>query len=218
MIECIIFDLDGVLTDTSRYHYLAWKRLADEKGIYFDEKINERLKGVGRRESFEIILERSERVFSEEEIKECLNIKNEYYYDLIKRISSENLYNGVEELLHQIKSKGLKIVLASASKNAQFIMERLGIGHFFDSIIDVNEVIQGKPAPDIFLLAAQKAGALPQNCLVIEDSIAGLTAARRANMNCYGIGGSDLIGLCDKVFKETKDINLNSIYEAERAC
>jgi len=208
-IECIIFDLDGVLTDTSRLHYKAWKKLADEMNIYFDESINERLKGVSRKESLEIILELSKNSYSEQEKEKLAETKNTYYKEMIESLGPQDLYLGVEELLQDIKSRQLKTVLASASKNASFIINRLGIEKYFDYIVDANYIKNGKPDPEIFINGAEKVQANPENCIVIEDSIAGLIAAKRAGMIAVGIGNSELLDYADFIFESTGKVDID---------
>lgn len=208
-IEGVIFDLDGVLTDTSVFHYRAWKRLADEMGIYFDEDINQKLKGVSRKESLEIILQLSKKTYDEQEKEKYAEIKNAYYLELIASIGPGDLYKGVQELLVDIKKRNLKTVLASASKNAPFIINRLGIEHYFDFIVDVNKIAKGKPDSEIFVKGAEGVQLSPKNCIVVEDSIAGLTGAKSAGMIAVGIGGSELVGYADYVFENTGEVDIN---------
>jgi len=208
-IECIIFDLDEVLTDTSKLHYKAWKKLADEINVYFDEVINQRLKGISRRESLEIILELSEYPFSEEEKEKLTETKNTYYREMIETLSPQDLYWGVEELLQDIKSRQIKAVLASASKNAPFIIKRLEIEKYFDYIVDANCIKKGKPDPEIFIMGAENVQANPENCIVIEDSIAGLIAVKRAGMIAVGIGNSELQNYADYVFENTGKVDID---------
>lgn len=208
-IEGIIFDLDGVLTDTSVFHYRAWKRLADELGIYFDEEINERLKGVSRKESLEIILQLGDKTYNEQEKEKFAEIKNTYYLELIESIGPGDLYKGVQELLVDIKKRNLKTVLASASKNAPFIINRMGIEQYFDFVVDVNKVAKGKPDPEIFLKGAEGVQLNPKNCIVVEDSIAGLTGAKSAGMTAVGIGGPELACYADYVFESTGKVDID---------
>jgi beta-phosphoglucomutase len=210
-IEGIIFDLDGVLTDTSRFHYIAWKRIADELGIYFDEKINERLKGVDRLTSFEIILERSIRPFTSEEKEKFADQKNNHYLELIKNISPLDLYPGVTELLEQIKAKGIKLALGSASKNALAIIKKLEIEIYFDAVVDANKIIKGKPDPEIFITAADLLGLRSGRCAVLEDSAAGVLAARSAGMLAVGIGDKSILNNADLIYPNIKDVVLEDI-------
>ncbi|NNG65818.1 beta-phosphoglucomutase [Caldanaerobacter subterraneus] len=200
--EAVIFDLDGVITDTARYHYLAWKKLADELGIYFDEVINERLKGVSRLESLEIILERSQKQYSQDEKEYLANKKNEYYKEMIKKITPEDLLPGVEKFIEELKKRGIKTAIASVSKNAFTVVENLKIKDKFDYIVDANEIKRGKPDPEIFLNAADHLGISPEKCIGIEDSAAGITAIKRAGMFAVGVGNPETVKEADLILKD----------------
>lgn len=198
----VIFDLDGVITDTARYHYLAWKKLADELGIYFDETINERLKGISRIESFEIILEKSDRKYSQEEKEYYANKKNEYYKEMIKNITPNDLLPGVVEFIDELKKRNIKTAIASVSKNAFAVIENLRIIDKFDYIVDANEIKNGKPDPEIFLNAAKNIGISPEKCIGIEDSAAGITAIKRAGMFAVGVGNPETVKDADLILKD----------------
>lgn len=184
----IIFDLDGVICHTDKYHYLAWKSVADELGIYFDETINNRLRGVSRMESFEIILERYQGEMSREEKETWTTKKNEIYKVLLKKMSPADLSDEVKTTLDALREKGLKLTIGSSSKNAGFILNQLGLGTYFDAISDGNNITRSKPDPEVFLKAAEYVGESPEDCLVVEDAKAGLEAARSGGMDCAGIG------------------------------
>ncbi|MFV9567190.1 beta-phosphoglucomutase [Thermoanaerobacter mathranii] len=201
----VIFDLDGVITDTARYHYLAWKKLADELGIYFDEVINERLKGVSRLESLEIILEKSDKKYSQEEKEYYANKKNEYYKEMIKRITPQDLLPGVERFIEELKKRGIKTAIASVSKNAFTVLENLKIKDKFDYIVDANEIRHGKPDPEIFLNAAKHLGIPPERCIGIEDSAAGITAIKRAGMYAVGVGNPETVKEADLILKDLSE-------------
>ncbi|MBT1279535.1 beta-phosphoglucomutase [Thermoanaerobacter sp. CM-CNRG TB177] len=201
----VIFDLDGVITDTARYHYLAWKKLADELGIYFDEVINERLKGVSRLESLEIILEKSDKKYSQEEKEYYANKKNEYYKEMIKRITPQDLLPGVERFIEELKKRGIKAAIASVSKNAFTVLENLKIKDKFDYIVDANEIKHGKPDPEIFLNAAKHLGIPPERCIGIEDSAAGITAIKRAGMYAVGVGNPETVKEADLILKDLSE-------------
>lgn len=186
--QALIFDLDGVLTDTAHTHYLAWKRLADEIGVPFDETVNLRLKGVDREASLAIILERADRPYDEAERRELAARKNGYYRAAIEHVSPRDLYAGVTELLDAARARGLKLGLASASKNAAALLARLGIADRFDYVADAASIARAKPAPDIFLSVAQALGVPPERCIGIEDAAAGIVAIRAAGMPAVGIG------------------------------
>ncbi len=184
----IIFDLDGVICHTDKYHYQAWKKLADKLGVYFDEVINNRLRGVSRMESLNIILEKCDRELTIQEKEACAEEKNEIYKELLKNMTTEDLSREVRETLEQLREKGLKLAIGSSSKNAGFILERIGLGDFFDTVSDGNNITFSKPDPEVFLKAAQFLNLQPEQCLVVEDAEAGLLAAQRGNMDCAGIG------------------------------
>lgn len=201
----VIFDLDGVITDTARYHYLAWKKLADELGIYFDEVINERLKGVSRLQSLEIILEKSDKKYSQEEKEYYANKKNEYYKEMIKKITPEDLLPGVERFIEELKKRGIKTAIASVSKNAFTVVENLKIRDQFDYIVDANEIKHGKPDPEIFLNAAKHLGIPPEKCIGIEDSAAGITAIKKAGMFAVGVGNPETVKEADLILKDLSE-------------
>lgn len=201
----VIFDLDGVITDTARYHYLAWKKLTDELGIYFDEVINERLKGVSRLESLDIILEKSSIKYSQEEKEYYANKKNEYYKEMIKKITHEDLLPGVDSFIEKLKKRGIKTAIASVSKNAFTVVENLKIKDKFDYIVDANEIVNGKPDPEIFLNAAKHLGISPENCIGIEDSAAGITAIKKAGMYAVGVGNPETVREADLILKDLSE-------------
>jgi beta-phosphoglucomutase len=191
-IAGVIFDLDGVLTDTAEYHYQAWQRLADEEGLRFDRAANEHLRGVSRRDSLLMIL--GDRVETEARFQEMMLRKNRYYLESIQGITPKDLLPGAKELLAELRDAGLKIALGSASKNAKLVIEKLGILPYFDAIADGYSVERSKPAPDIFLFAADQIRVAPQQCVVFEDSGAGVTAAIDAGMLSVGLGPEDRVG------------------------
>lgn len=184
----IIFDLDGVICHTDQYHYQAWKALADRLGIYFDETINNRLRGVSRMESLEIILERSEKAYSEEEKLSFAEEKNDNYKELLKKMSPADLSGEVEETLKELRKKGLTLAIGSSSKNTKFILGQIGLNGFFDAISDGNNITRSKPDPEVFLKAAEYTKTKPEECLVVEDAVAGVDAACAAKMDCAAIG------------------------------
>lgn len=184
----VIFDLDGVICHTDQYHFKAWKKIADQLGIYFDEKINDRLRGVSRLESFHIILEHYDGFISEGQIQSCLAEKNEQYRQLLGEMSPADLDPAIQEMLDTLRRRGKKLAIGSSSKNARFILERLGILEYFDAISDGNNIERSKPDPEVFLKAAQYLNLPPACCLVAEDAKAGLLAAEAAGMDCAAIG------------------------------
>ncbi|MBH8556030.1 beta-phosphoglucomutase [Nostocaceae cyanobacterium CENA357] len=191
-IRGVIFDLDGVLTDTAEYHYLAWQQLADEEGIPFNRQANEPLRGVSRRASLMLIL--GDRQYSEPEIQEMMERKNHYYVELIQTISPKDLLPGAIALLDELRQAGIKIAIGSASKNARMVVEGLGIADKVDAIADGYSVERPKPAPDLFLYAANQLGLEPQQCVVFEDAAAGIEAALAAGMWTVGLGPPERVG------------------------
>jgi beta-phosphoglucomutase len=187
-MRAAIFDLDGVIVDTAKYHYLAWKRLASENGFDFTEADNERLKGVSRTRSLEILLEIG-RLNVTEDVKEKMAAqKNDWYVDYIQRMDASEILPGALNYLENLRMKGIKTALGSASKNAPLILERLGISRLFDSVVDGNKVHLAKPDPEVFLRAASELNVPPASCVVFEDAEAGVEAAHRAGMGVVGIG------------------------------
>lgn len=207
--SCGIFDLDGVLVDTAKYHYLAWKQLADELGFEFTREQNEALKGVSRMKSLELLLGfgHMQEKFSEEEKEQLAEKKNKIYVEYISQLGKEELFPGVVETFEKMKKKGVKIALGSASKNAGMILERLGITPYFDVVVDGNMVHKAKPDPEVFMLAAQKLKIPAENCIVFEDSAAGLEAAKKAGMLAVGIGKKENLPMADKILANVGEYN-----------
>ncbi|QHQ60268.1 beta-phosphoglucomutase [Anaerocolumna sedimenticola] len=187
-IKGLLFDLDGVIVDTAKYHYLAWKELAEKLKIPFTEKDNERLKGVSRMRSFEIILEIGGLELSKEEKEKYCTIKNNIYLEYIYKLKQEEVLPGVNEFLNDARKKGYKIALGSASKNAGVILSRLMLTDTFDAIIDGTKVNTAKPDPEVFLLGAKELGLKKEACIVFEDAKAGVDAAHNGGMKAIGIG------------------------------
>jgi beta-phosphoglucomutase len=188
-----IFDLDGVIVDTAKYHFLAWKRLANELGFDFTETNNERLKGVSRVRSLEILLEIGGLNLDDESKSQLAARKNDWYVDYIRQMDASEILPGAAEYLQRIRTAGVKTALGSASKNAPLILERLRISSLFDVIVDGNVVSKAKPDPEVFLCAANQLGIPPASCIVFEDAEAGVEAAHRAGMNVVGIGKPEVL-------------------------
>ena len=180
MIKAVLFDLDGVLTDTAEYHYLAWKRLADELGIRFTREHGDRLRGVSRRPALETILDLDDRSYSEDEIQEMMSRKNAYYREMIRQITPRDLLPGVVSLLGELRALGIKIAVASASRNSPEVIRSLGITDSIDELVHGGQVERQKPSPDLFLLAAKRIGVPAEACIVVEDAAAGIEAASEA--------------------------------------
>lgn len=210
MFKGVAFDLDGVITDTAEYHYLAWKKLGEKLGIPFDREFNESLKGISRDESLELILKlgNQENNFSIEEKKNLMNWKNELYIDLIQSINKEDILPGILDLLDSLKNNNIKMAIASASKNAPMILKKLEIIDYFDTIVDPTTLKQGKPAPDIFIEAANQLNMLPSQMVGIEDSQAGITSINDAHMFSVGVGN---LVQADYLVYSTKELNFDDI-------
>ena len=211
MIRAAIFDLDGVIIDTAHYHYIAWKRLASEFNINLTIEHNELLKGVSRIRSLEIILEIGNVQLSEEEKERYANKKNAWFVDYIESIRPEEIFPGVPELIQALRDKGIKIALASSSKNAPRVIELLKIEGLFDALVDGTMITHSKPHPEIFLLAASRLGVPPAECLVFEDAEAGVEAALAAGMKCVGVGSPAQLGKATQVIAKTGDFKVNEL-------
>jgi beta-phosphoglucomutase len=205
--KAIIFDLDGVLTDTSEYHYKAWKQLADEEGIPFTKQENdEHLRGVSRRESLMYIIRG--RNYSEAQIQEMMDRKNRYYTEMIKSMTPQDLVAGGRDLLSEIRNAGTKVAIASSSKNCRTVLERLEILSYFDGIADGNSVVNTKPAPDLFVYAAGIVQVPTPDCLGVEDADAGIEAIKTAGMQALGIGPQERFHRADKVLPSLASLHL----------
>ena len=211
MIKAVIFDLDGVIVDTAHYHFVAWQRLANELGITFTEKENERLKGVSRMHSLEIILEIGGVVLSEAKKEELATKKNGWFVEYIEAIRPEEIFKGVKQMLISLREKGFKVALASSSKNAETVLRLLEIKGLFDTVVDGTMIIKSKPDPEIFLSAASKVGVNPSECVVFEDAEAGVEAALAAGMKCVGVGSVDQLGKAHAIVKTTADFPIDKL-------
>jgi beta-phosphoglucomutase len=211
LIKACIFDLDGVIVDTAHYHYLAWKQLAKELGFDLTLEDNERLKGVSRMTSLNIVLEIGGVKVSEFEKERLANKKNTWFVDYIERMLPEEIFPGVRQLIENLKASGIKVGLASSSKNAVTVIKRLGIGNIFHAIVDGGMITHTKPDPEIFLKTAQLIEVLPEHCLVFEDAEAGVEAALAANMKCIGIGSPEQLGNANRVFPKTGDFKIEML-------
>jgi beta-phosphoglucomutase len=199
--KAVIFDLDGVITDTAHYHYLAWKRLADSVGAPFDEDFNEQLKGVDRMGSLELILARASRPYAHEEKLVLADAKNRHYQQLISTMTPADLLPGALRALEQVREAGLKIGLASVSKNAFAVLDRLGIRDRFDDVVDAATIGNSKPHPEIFLTAAEHLGVTPRDCLGVEDAAAGVASIKDAGMFAVGVGSPEVLHRADRVIQ-----------------
>lgn len=206
-----IFDLDGVIVDTAKYHYQAWKQLANNIGIEFSLEQNEQLKGVSRVESLKKILHWGQKTISDDEFITLMTEKNNHYLSFIETMDEHEVLPDVSKVLNYISSKNQKIALGSASKNAVGILNKVNLTHFFDAIVDGNQVTHAKPDPEVFLNAAKQMQVAPEHCIVFEDAVAGIQAANAANMISVGIGDAQILHEADYVFKDFTGMSLEFI-------
>ena len=210
-IKAVIFDLDGVITDTSEYHYQAWKRLADEEGIPFNRDDNDKLRGVSRSECLKILLNGKQ--VSNKQFQEMMDRKNRYYVELLKQMTSENILPGAKGIVLELKRRGIKTAIASVSKNTRTVLRGTGIENLFDVIVDGYSVKNTKPAPDIFLFTAKELGVKPEDCAIVEDAEAGIEAALVGNMLSIGIGPEERVGKAHFRFGKIGDITITKLLE-----
>jgi len=204
--KAVIFDLDGVICSTDEYHYQAWKCIADAMGIVFDRTINNRLRGVSRMESLEIVLEGYEKKRLSEEQKVALaTLKNDIYRESLKEMSPADLSEEVKTTMDTLRAKGLKLAIGSSSKNTPFILGQLGLGTYFDAISDGNNIVKSKPDPEVFLKAAEFLGMNPVDCLVVEDAVSGAQAGRAGGFKVACVG--------EAAKEEAGDFNLDAFKE-----
>lgn len=203
-----IFDLDGVIVDTAKYHYLAWKELANQLGINFTEEHNELLKGVSRVKSLEILLGVGDVTLSDTEKATYMEEKNTRYLEYVAKMDESEILPGIKELLAFLKENKIPFSLGSASKNARVILEGVNLLDAFTAIVDGNDVSKAKPDPEVFLIAAQKLKLEPKKCIVIEDAAAGIEAAKRANMKSVGIGEEEMLGAADVLLDSTAKLTV----------
>jgi beta-phosphoglucomutase len=215
-IQAFIFDLDGVITDTAEYHYLAWKALGEELGIPFTREFNEELKGVSRMDSLEkiLVLGNRQNDFSMEDKEALATKKNKHYVRLIANISPNDILPGIKDLIAEIKENGYRLGLASVSKNAFTVMDSLGLRQEFDVIVDAATIKKGKPDPEIFLTAAKLLNVEPSACIGIEDAAAGVESIKDAGMFAVGVGSVDSLAKADIIYSSTEQLSLSNIMTA----
>jgi len=211
-----IFDLDGVVVDTAKYHFLAWKRLTDDLGIQFTQTDNERLKGVSRMASLDIILEIGGKKLSMTEKEELAALKNKWYVEYINKMTPGEILPGTLDFINELRSNKIKIALGSASRNTPLILERVGISTYFDAIADGNSVHKAKPDPEVFLKAAEMVEVQADRCVVFEDAVAGVEAALNAGMICIGIGEKNVLKDAHIVIKGLYEMDLNKLIALEK--
>ncbi|MGB0836866.1 MAG: beta-phosphoglucomutase [Flavobacteriaceae bacterium] len=204
----VIFDLDGVIVDTAKYHFIAWQETARQLGYDFTEQDNEQLKGVSRVRSLELILDLAGKQISQEEKDVLLVAKNDHYLKLISKMGQEEILPGISTLLHYLKDNGIPFSLGSASKNAKLILRSLDLLDLFDAIVDGNDVSNAKPDPEVFLVAAKALNMKPENCIVVEDAIAGVEAANAAGMISIGIGDAEHLAHANYVLSNTGELSV----------
>lgn len=212
----IIFDLDGVIVDTAKFHFLAWRKLANDLGFDITLEQNEELKGVSRAHSLEQILNWGNLTVSKDDFERLMTNKNEDYLARISHMSEEDLLPGVKKILDYLTEQEIPYTLGSASKNARPILKSLNIYDRFAAIVDGNDVSKAKPDPEVFLMASEKIGLQPENCIVFEDSVAGVLAANRANMTSIGIGDEKNLGGADHIFSDFTEVKIEFIKEIVR--
>jgi len=213
IIKACIFDLDGVIVDTAVYHYKAWKRLANELGFDLSEKDNEKLKGVSRVRSLELILQWGGVTKTKAEQDELAAKKNAWYVDMISHMTPAEILPGAKEFVEDCRKAGFKTALGSASKNSGMILEKVGITHLFDAVIDGNKVSKAKPDPEVFLKGAEALNVAPAECVVFEDAIAGIEAAINGGMKSVGIGSPDVLGKADLVVSGLNEMSIEKLKE-----
>lgn len=204
-----IFDLDGVIVDTAKYHYLAWKKLANELGFEFTKEQNELFKGVSRKRCLEILLDIGNIEANQEQFDKWMVEKNLDYLEYIEKMDASEILPDVPRVLEYLKQKKLPIALGSASKNAKPILEKVGLLSYFDTVVDGNNVTKAKPDPEVFLIAAKKLGVVAHNCVVFEDAVAGIQAANSAGMVSIGIGDSNVLSEASYNFNDFTEIDTN---------
>ncbi|HKM42651.1 MAG TPA: beta-phosphoglucomutase [Limnochordia bacterium] len=210
-LRLAIFDLDGVIVDTAKYHYLAWKRLGDEIGIEFTREHNERLKGVSRMRSLDILLEIGKQERNDQDKEQLASKKNAWYVEFIQRMDSSEILPGVLAFLEELRAADIKIALGSASKNAKTILERVALSEYFDVIVDGNLVSRAKPDPEVFILSASMLNIEAQQTVVFEDAQAGIEAASRAMMMTIGVGDPHILAEANYVIAGFADFTLEDL-------
>ncbi len=211
--KAVIFDLDGVITDTAHYHYLAWKRLAESEGVPFDRDFNEQLKGIDRMGSLALILAGSAKAYSSGQKQALADLKNRHYQELIATMSAADLLPGAVDALASVRAAGLRIGLASVSRNAFTVLDRLGIRERFDYVVDAAQIANSKPDPEIFLTAARHLGVAPVDCLGVEDAVAGVAAIKSAGMMALGIGSPQVLTQADLVIPGLDHFSLSGLFD-----
>lgn len=215
-MKACIFDLDGVLVDTAKYHFVAWKRLATDLGVEFTEHDNEQLKGLSRDASLDYLLSKTAIHPSNSERESWKESKNNWYLELVKQMPENEVLPNCKELLQELKEQNIKLALGSASKNAELILNRVNIQHYFDAIIDGTKTSKSKPDPEVFLLGAKALDCEPHECIVFEDAWSGIKAANDGGFFSIGIGEASVLTEAKVVFQSLKEINYKRLVEIFR--
>lgn len=210
-MKAFIFDLDGVIVDTAKYHYHAWKHLADQLDIPFTEEDNEQFKGVSRKRCLELLLEMGGLTVSQEQFDRWLVEKNEDYLGYIAKMDTSEILPDVPRVLDFLRSRGVPMALGSASKNAKPILEKVGLTEYFNAVVDGHDTTRAKPDPQVFELAASRLGVAAPSCVVFEDALAGIAAANSAGMTSIGIGDPEVLTEADRVFRDFTEIDIDFI-------
>jgi len=207
--KACIFDLDGVIVDTVPAHFIAWKTMADELNIPFTEDDNEHLKGISRTDSMKRILALGNQTKTDEEIIEMTDKKNAIYVEIISKMTPEDILPGVTDFIQLLKTNNIATAIGSASKNTPTILKAVGLDGTFDAIVDGNQVTHGKPNPEVFLKGAEKLNLAPEDCIVLEDAISGVEAAKRGGMKCIGVGEAKVLGKADRVVPDLTNVDID---------
>jgi beta-phosphoglucomutase len=215
-MKAVIFDLDGVVVSTDEYHYRAWKQMADDEGIPFDRMVNQRLRGVSRMESLNIVLEKAERPYSDPEKAALAERKNKYYRSLLGNLTPGDILPGVMEVLESLKSRGIKVAVGSSSKNTPYILEKIDLSTYFDAVADGNGITKSKPDPEVFLLAAKLLGSPPSDCAVVEDAYAGIEAAKAGGMKAVGVGYARRDPACDYACADLAHLSVDELLKGKK--
>jgi beta-phosphoglucomutase len=212
MTKAVLFDLDGVLVSTDEYHYRSWVKIAGEEGFgFFDHKFNDQFRGVARMECVEILTNASGRNYSQEQKLEIADRKNRYFAESLSGVTPEELLPGALAMLQELRKRGIKVAVASNSRNAKTIVKQIEIGHLLDTLVDGYDIEKSKPDPEAFLLAAKNVGVAPAHCVVVEDAVTGVEAARRAGMKALGIGTPERIPNADIVVPDLSAISIDRL-------